>query len=289
MSILTSAGQALGQFLPRLGGALAVLVLGIIAARLLAKAVGRVLSGAGLDRLAARWGADDALRRVGISGGPSAAVAALTRLVVLFLVVIVAVSVLGMPALNDAITQAILFLPRFLVAMAILAAGVLVSGALRERVDAVCDQMNVSGPMGLAVQSLVLLVAVIVAASMVGIPTLFLILLATTVFAGAALTAALAFGLGSRGVVDHFTAGRYVGEHLAVGDHVRVGDAAGTVRSLDAAAVVLDAGDGRTLRVPNRALLDQVVEVMPRHPGADPEDEPFAPPPADDAGDAARE
>ncbi|MCB0881665.1 MAG: mechanosensitive ion channel [Thermoleophilia bacterium] len=284
MSILTSAGQSLGQFLPRLGGAIAVLVLGIIAARLLAKAVGRVLTGAGLDRLVSRWGADDALRRVGVSGGASAAIAGLTKLVVLFLVVIVAVSVLGLPALNDAITQAILFLPRFLVAMAILAVGVLASGALRERVDAVCDQMNVSGPMGMAVQALVLLVTVIVAASMVGIPTLFLILLATTVFAGIALTAALAFGLGSRGVVDHFTAGRYVGEHLAVGDHVRVGDAEGTVRSLDAAAVVLDAGDGRTLRVPNRALLDHVVEVTP---AADPSGSPPGAPPQD-AGGAER-
>lgn len=263
MTVLNSALASLGAFLPRLAAALVILIAGMIAARLLSRAVSRVLAGAGIDRLGEKWGADEALRRVGMGSKLSSVIAGLTKAVVLFLVVVVAVSVLGMPALNDAITQAILFLPRFLVAMAILAAGVLVSGVVRERIDGLADQMNVAGPMGVAVQGLILMATVIVAASMVGIPTLFLILLATTLFAGVALTAALAFGLGSRGVVDHFTAGRYVNEQMSVGDHVKVGDVEGTVQALSSAAVVLDAGDGRLLRVPNRRLLDDVVEIRP--------------------------
>lgn len=263
MEILHSAGQSLGVFLPRLGAALGILLVGFIAARILSRTVAKVLTRAGIDRLAEKWGADKALRRVGAGSSLASLIGTLTKAVVLFLVAIIAVSVLGMAALNQAITEAILFLPRFLVAMAILAFGVVISGTIRDRIDAITEQMNVQGPLGVAAQGLVLMVTVIVAASMVGIPTLFLILLATTVFAGVALTAALAFGLGSRGVVDHFTAGRYVSEQMQVGDHVRVGDVSGVVHSLTNAAVVLDAGDGRLLRVPNRSLLDQVVEIRP--------------------------
>lgn len=263
MEILHSAGASLGAFLPRLGAAVLILVAGLIAARILGKIVVRVLDGAGVDKLADRWGAGESLRRVGLGSSVSAVIAGITRAVVLFLVIVIAVSVLGLPALNDAITQAILFLPRLLVAIVILAVGTLASGTARQRIDAVCEQMNVAGPMGMMAQVLILLITVIVAASMVGIPTLFLILVATTVVAGVALTAALAFGLGSRGVVDHFTAGRYVSEQVKVGDRLRVGDSEGVVRQLTSAAVVLDPGDGRLLRVPNRDVLDQIVEITP--------------------------
>lgn len=263
MEIFDSASQEFGAFLPRLAAAVVVLVVGIIAARMLSRMVTKVLDRAGLDRLAERWGSTSALRRVGVAGGLASLVGTLAKVVVLFLTIIVAVSVLGLPALNDAISEAILFLPRFLVATAILAGGVIVSGAIREQIDRVTEQMDVHGPVGLLVQAVIMVATVIVAASMVGIPTLFLILLATTCMAGIALTGALAFGLGSRGVVDHFTAGRYISEQVRVGDHVRVGDVGGRVHALTHAAVVLDAGDGRLLRVPNRHLLDQVVEVVP--------------------------
>ena len=53
VSILDQAGQALGGFLPRLGGAIVLLLVGLLVARLLGSGARRGLTAIGVDRLAA--------------------------------------------------------------------------------------------------------------------------------------------------------------------------------------------------------------------------------------------
>ena len=62
-SIVNRAGDELGGFLPRLAGALALLIVGLIVVFVVARLVRRGLMAAGLDDLAARWGVADVLER----------------------------------------------------------------------------------------------------------------------------------------------------------------------------------------------------------------------------------
>jgi small-conductance mechanosensitive channel len=77
--------------------------------------------------------------------------------------------------------------------------------------------------------------------------------------AGAAF--AVAFGLGGREVARELSAGRSLRGVYAPGQEISVGGVRGTVRGVESTFTVLDAGDGRTLRVPNYVLLDNVVTV----------------------------
>ncbi|MGI8595274.1 MAG: mechanosensitive ion channel family protein, partial [Solirubrobacteraceae bacterium] len=79
-TILRRAGDSLGGFLPRLGGALVLLVLGLLAARIVAAVVGRALSSIGVDDLGERWGVHDVLERVGASRSLAAVVSRAVRL-----------------------------------------------------------------------------------------------------------------------------------------------------------------------------------------------------------------
>jgi small-conductance mechanosensitive channel len=62
-TVLDEAGNQLGGFIPRLGGALLLLVIGIIVARVFARLLRRGLRMAGLDSAAERWGVADVLDR----------------------------------------------------------------------------------------------------------------------------------------------------------------------------------------------------------------------------------
>jgi Conserved TM helix len=63
--------SALGQFVPRLVGAVVVLLAALVVAQLLQRLVARFLERLGLDDLFGRTGAADALWRLGYGGGPS--------------------------------------------------------------------------------------------------------------------------------------------------------------------------------------------------------------------------
>jgi hypothetical protein len=66
VSILGRAGESLGSFLPRLGGALALLLIGVLLVRLVARLLVKAMQGGGLDDLAERGGVHDALDRAGL-------------------------------------------------------------------------------------------------------------------------------------------------------------------------------------------------------------------------------
>ena len=88
---------------------------------------------------------------------------------------------------------------------------------------------------------------VLTALAQVGISTQFLTLLVGIVFDAAALTVALAFGLGSCDVARQVSAGRYVSGAFRVGQTITVDGVRGEIVALESAATVVRADDGRTL------------------------------------------
>lgn len=269
-SVLDTALNDIGSFLPRLAGAVVILVIGLIAVKIVTKIVRRVLTTAGVDRLGENLGVHDAIGRIGLGSSLAGLISSLVRFLMLFIVVVIAVSLLEVPALTDALGEAILFLPKLVIGLVIMMLAVVAGNAVRERVDRMATQMDLHGPLGLLSQIAVLGVGLIVAVALMGIPTLFLVLLATTLVAGVALTAALAFGLGSRDIVGQIAAGRYLSDAVQPGRHIKVGDIEGEVIATEGAATTIRTGEGELTRIPNRMLLDAVVVVREPPPTAPP-------------------
>ena len=259
--ILDTAARSLGGFLPRLGGAIVLLVLGLLAARVIAGLVRRALTAADLDALAERWHIHDVLGRVGIDRSLTRLVARLLRITLSLVVIFAALSLLGLQFLSDSLNQAVLFLPKLLIAAALVLAGVVVAGVVRERVDRAAYQMDFPLPLGQLVEVAVIAIFVLSAASQVAISTAILSLLIAILLAAAAATLAIAFGLGGREMARAVSAGRYVRGAYRVGQTITVGDLRGRIEAVESAATVLETADGRTIRVPNHLMLEEVVTV----------------------------
>src|SRR4051795_1031798 len=132
-TILEQAGNQLGGFIPRLGGALALLVVGIVLARLLARLLRRGLRVAGLDSTAERLGVADVLERAGLGRSLSHVLAVALRISLTVVVVFAALSLLGLKVLSEALNPAVRFLPKVLAAMALVFIGVVLAAFVRER------------------------------------------------------------------------------------------------------------------------------------------------------------
>ena len=259
--VLDRALNTIGESLPRIGGAILLLLVGVIVARILGRLTRRALVAVGADELAERHGVHDVLARVGIERPLSRVAGRIVRIGLTVVVIFAAVSLLGLGALSGALNQIVLFLPRILVALALVVVGAILAQLVGDWVDRLARQMGLEGPVGRVVQTAVFVIFILTALAQVGISTEFLTLLVGIVFVAAALTVALAFGLGSRDVARQVSAGRYVSGAFRVGQTITVDDVTGEIVALESAATVVRSDDGRTLRLPNHLLLESVVTV----------------------------
>jgi small-conductance mechanosensitive channel len=259
-NVLDRAGDTLGDFLPQLGGAVALLVVGLLLARLAGRLTTRFLTRAGLDELGTRWGVDQTLARARLSPSLTRLAGSAVRITVSVVVIFAALTLLGLEPLSQSLNEAVLFLPNVLVALTLMLAGVVLAGLARERGDRLTYQMDFPVPLGQLAQVSTLAIAGIMALAQLGVSAGILFTVIAILLAAAAGTFALAFGLGGREVAKALNAGRFVRSAFEVGQTISVGDVRGEIIAIEPEATVVGTAEG-SVRVPNHMLIESVVTV----------------------------
>jgi hypothetical protein len=203
---------------------------------------------------------NEILGRAGLQGSLVAVTAAAVRITLSVIAIFAALTLLGLEPLSQSLNEALLFLPKLIAALAILLAGVIVAGLVRDRVDRLAGQMDFPVPLGQLAQVGTLAIFAITAAAQVGVSTELLILVVGIVLAGVAAVFAIAFGLGGREMARALNAGRFVRSAFEVGETIQLGEWGGRILAIEADATVLGTDSGR-VRVPNHLLLESVVEI----------------------------
>jgi small-conductance mechanosensitive channel len=259
-TVVERAGDQLGQFLPRLGGALLLLILGLLAAIVFGRAVRRALVKAGLDRFADRSGTNQLLAQAGLGSSLAALAGTAVRLTIVVVALFAAMTLLGLEFLSDSLNEGILFIPRVLAALALVLIGVVLAAFLRAWLERTSAQLDFPVAIGPVVQVLVIVLFGLCAAAQAGVTVAPLTAIAVVLLGAIAVTLALAFGLGAREIARSLTSGRYARADFEVGQTIRVGDMRGEIVRIDGAATTLRAGD-ETIRIPNNILVERIVIV----------------------------
>ena len=251
----------LAEFVPRLFGAVVVLLVALVVALFLQRLMTRFLVGLGLDDLFERTGAANSLWQFGYESGPSRLLGIVLFWGIMLTGLAGALSVLGLSSLENTMDQIVNLSGRTLVALVIMITGVLSAGWLAELVAREADNAGLRGPNVFRRVAFITVVAVaaLLAAEQLGLETYFLILLTIVVLATVGLVAALALGQGLALLSSNIAAGRYVQDGTQVGDVISVEGIEGTVEELGYASITVRSEDGHTYRIPNRTLLENVV------------------------------
>ena len=267
-TVLDQAGNQLGGFIPRLGGALVLLVVGIVIARLLARLLRRALRMAGLDSASERWGVADVLERAGLGRSLAHVLAVALRISITVVVVFAALSLLGLQFLSQSLNEGVLFLPKVLAAMALVLIGVVLAAFVRERVDRTATQWDLPVPLGPLFQMVVIAIFVITAAAQLTISIALLMVLVAILLAAVTAPFAIAFGLGGRDVARSLSAGRYVRASFEEGQTIRIDGVRGSIERIEPSATVLRTETER-IRVPNHVLISETVVIEEGEAGAE--------------------
>ena len=257
---LSELGATLAGFLPNLLGTLVILLVGWGVSRLVAALTDRLLQRMGLDRASSRLGVSDTLRQAGMESPPSRIAARLVFWVLMLTFLLSAVETLGLSAVTATLDRLIAYLPNVLAAGLIFVLGLLLARLVGNLVSsgAAAAALADAPRVGALTQSVVAVVAGVVALQQLGIETDVVITVLTSVVAAIGLTVGVAFALGARPVITHILAGHFLRQSLPAGGSVEVEGRRGVVERVGAVETLLR-DEERAWSVPNARLLDQVV------------------------------
>lgn len=211
--IQTFFNQLVGEFLPRVAGALLILLVGWIIAKIVETAVIRLLKTIQLDRLAEQIQLSDLLAKGGIRRKLSELVGVIIYWLIMFGILIAALNVLNLNQAAQLLQGIVAFLPNVVAALFIIIVGALIGTFLATTVRTAASNAGITQAhlLGQLVQTIIVVFVSVAALQQLNIQFVgeaFLVILAAV-----GLGLALAFGLGCKdlagrwmsGLVDQFS------------------------------------------------------------------------------------
>jgi small-conductance mechanosensitive channel len=252
----------LWAWLPGVGGALVILIIGVLVAKLLGSLAARFLEKVGVDKAAEKIGIDDSEGELSIQTPLSRIGGKLVFWAIMLIAIMSASSLLGLNRISGVLDTVVNFMPRVFSAVAILLAGVLLAIFVRRAVRGAAEHLgaNYARAAGILSYWFIVIVAVLVAVTQLEIETRLIGRLLLVVVASIGLLLALALGLGLRGLSSHIVSGVYARDIFTEGMRVQIEGQPATVERVGTTTTRLRKDDGSLRFVPNRYLIDQIID-----------------------------
>lgn len=254
--------QTLVAFAPRLAGALVILLVGWLLARL-ARGLARRLTDVAVHRLSKHEDVHRGLHEGRLHERLRDAAGFFTFWSLMLLFAAGAIEQLGIAAVSDLLNSAAYYLPRLLTGLVIVVAGLVAGSLAGSWASATMAPIGVSQAQaaGRVLQVAVVAVACVVAADQIGIQSTFLMLALGITLLVSLGGVVLAFALGCGPVVTNLVAAHYVSKRLKKGQIAGIDQSVGAVADITATFVVLQGEDGETL-VPARRFLEESTHIQ---------------------------
>lgn len=192
--------------LPAIIGALLILLVGYVIAKVVSGVVRRLLERGGADRAFAERGGEVYGSRAS-SMQPSGIASMVTFWVIMLIFIVAAANFLGWPQVSTLLNNFLGWLPNLIVAVIILVAAPVVARIVRGAVESGSAQMGMTSgrTLGRIAEIGVIAFGVLIAINQVGIATDLVNILFIGIVAALAIALGLAFGLGGREVAAQVT------------------------------------------------------------------------------------
>jgi hypothetical protein len=196
-------------YLPILLGALIILIVGWIVAKLIRRGVDLLLKAIRFDVMANKTGITEVLRKGDLKFTASQVVSGLVYWLIIIMVLVMTVDALGLPKASDILSSIFAYVPKVIAALLVLVVAMFLASFVSGIVRAACGNANLPKPELIAgiSQWAIIIFAATIAMEELGIAPLLVGTAFNIILGGVVLALALAFGLGGKDA-----AARYIDE-----------------------------------------------------------------------------
>jgi hypothetical protein len=260
VSMVSDVASGIVAFAPKLAGALLVLFVGWLIARLVQFIFERSVRVA-LDALLERTGIAQTLERTNMTTTPSAILGRVLFWLIMIMFIMGASEIVGLTAVTNAIRQILSYIPTLISAAIVLAAGIFLARFAGNVVTSggIAAGLSYARGLGAVARVSIFVLVGVVTVQQLGIDTQILVTVITVMVAALAFGMGLAFALGARNVVGGILAGHYVRQTLAEGTEVEVAGQRGVVEEIGPINTLIREGE-RACRIPNSRMIEEIVK-----------------------------
>jgi hypothetical protein len=251
------------DFVPKLVGAVVILVIGVLVAKSAAAIVSRVLKQVGFDKIGEKLNDIDFIRQLQTEIKLSEIVAKVLYYFILLVFITAATETLGVAAITGMVLSLVNFIPKLIAAAIMLQVGVLLADALKKAVISLCQTFKIESAklLGMIVFFFFLTITIISALGQAGINTELLESSFNLLIGGIIFAFAVGYGIASRDVMANILASFYSKNRFKEGQVIQIDDVKGTIVSIDNTSLTLKTGDTTTI-FPLQTLQSRKVEVF---------------------------
>ena len=197
------------EWLPRLIGALVILIIFYVVAKVVRKLIERYLPRTGIDRAVRSGRYGEYVTHYASGFIPSAVIAAIVFWFIFLTGLLLALSTLGIEALDNAIAAVVGYLPNVIAAILILVVAIAIAGVVGGAIAKLMGDTALGKVAATMIPVLILTVAVFMALVQLEIAVQIVTGMFYIVLGGIVLAVALAFGLGGRNAAQRLLDGAY--------------------------------------------------------------------------------
>lgn len=261
LSLFEDMWQELLKFMPKLIAVIAVLIIGWLLIKIVTFLIKKALKFSKIDVLADKLQEIDIFKNISIE--PTIIIVKVVKWILLLLMLIIISDILGLQMLTDGIASFIGYLPRLFSAIAILMIGIYIANIIKNAIQSLFKSLDLGGSnvIGSIVFFAIVVIVSITALNQAGIDTEMITSNLTLILGSLLLAFTIAFGLGSKEIVQRLLFGFYSRKNLKVGQRIKIGGIEGTIEAIDNIYLTLVTDDGKFI-FPIKEVNDTIIQVL---------------------------
>ncbi|MEM8846616.1 MAG: mechanosensitive ion channel domain-containing protein [Bacteroidota bacterium] len=259
---LITMGRDIASALPKIIGALIILLIGWIVTKIILFVLGKILKLAKVDTLSEKINEMNLFGKGDFKFDIAKIILGFVKWLLLLVFLIVAADILSWEIISTEIGNLLRYLPRLFSALALMMIGLYVGNFVKTTVKKLFDSLEFAGSN--VVSNLLFYIIVIfisiTALNQAGIDTTIITNNITMILGAFLLAFALGLGLGSRDIITDLLRSFYTRRTYAVGDKIVIGEHTGTVEAIENNSLTLVTKSGKFV-IPIKDVTSAKVQI----------------------------
>lgn len=261
---LQTFGQTLAESIPKILGALLILLLGWLFAKIISNGIARLLKVLKFDVLSEKIKATDFLERANVTLTPSQFVGKFAYWILLLLVITSAADALGWNAVSQQISKLIGFLPNLLIAIVFFIVGIYIATFIKNFIKGTTSSLGISA--GKFISNIVFyflaIIVTLTSLEQAGVDTSIISANLSLILGAILLSAAVSYGVASRDILSNILASFFSRKNFQVGQTIEVVGERGKIISANNISVTLLNVKNEKIVIPAHELIKNKVKVI---------------------------
>lgn len=236
-------------FFYNLIGAILILLIGWLVAKMVAAVTKKMLERVGADKIGEKLNDIDAIKGLKLEIKLSSIISKVLYYFIILFMLRPAADTLGVPAISDMVKLLVEFIPKLISSALMLSAGIFLADALKNFVVTLCKSFNIAAGrlIGTAIFFFLLIIFVIQSVAQVGINTSLLESSFNLLIGGIIFAFAIGYGFASKEILLNIISSFYSKNKYKEGQIIEIDGVKGEIIGMDNTTITIKTEDSKTI------------------------------------------